>query len=531
MASRRYVAAAVILSLLFGALGVSFTPVAADIPARLTTIVVSYTEYQWWLMSWDHNMIVCQAFIDHEGLPTVGDIVRECGQEVALSWWTTPPCPDTINCKGLYLFAISSEPKEKEVILKLPPATVWVTLEGCDPVPPENRCVDIPTLVLTGEEPLPDERIVAIQGSIDGLPFGCQDQVCKLPLAATPLFGSRIEFWADSSYGDATEHFTAQVRVIDTGFSAAPGTSGWYVDVFSDQWNGPPIASCTRIWEALPPIGGPPPWLSSPEGFQLLASAEPYYYLAGRMISGGLVDASSCPTGGMLPNGYADACGLEVARPAVEAWQNQFDQRILEVSHTTGVPAQLMKNLFAQESQFWPNIFRVPWELGLGQITDNGAETVLLWNQDFFTQFCPLVLSEDACAGGYLNLGENDQAILRGALALQAKADCSDCAMGVNLSNVNFSVLLFANTLQSNCAQVARTIYTATNSMAGLVSTYEDLWRLTVANYHAGPGCMAFAIHQAWTFSSNGRLTWEDVKNNLTEPCLGVVPYVEKITQ
>ena len=110
------------------------------------------------------------------------------------------------------------------------------------------------------------------------------------------------------------------------------------------------------------------------------------------MISQGLVDVSSCPDGGLLPNGYADACGLEKARPIVEEWQNQFDQRIIDVGKETGVPAQLMKNLFAQESQFWPGMFRVPYEFGLGQITDQGTDAIFMWNPIFFQQFCPLML-------------------------------------------------------------------------------------------------------------------------------------------
>ncbi len=64
------------------------------------------------------------------------------------------------------------------------------------------------------------------------------------------------------------------------------------------------------------------------------------------------------PDGGMLPNGYADVCGLEKARPIVADWQNQFDQQIIDVGKATGVPGQLMKNLFAQESQFWPGMYR-----------------------------------------------------------------------------------------------------------------------------------------------------------------------------
>ena len=65
--------------------------------------------------------------------------------------------------------------------------------------------------------------------------------------------------------------------------------------------------------------------------------------------------------------------------------------------------------------------------------------------------------------------------------------------------------------------------------MAGRVSTYEDLWRFTIANYHAGPGCLSYAIHQAW--QNTGSLNWETVAPYFTETCQGVVPYVEKITR
>jgi hypothetical protein len=301
------------------------------------------------------------------------------------------------------------------------------------------------------------------------------------------------------------------------------------VDVISSEWRGPPLASCARLWESFPPAGGPPSWLSTPEHPAFIATEAPYYYLAGRLIAQGLVDVSACPSGGLLPNGYADACGLEKARDLVEIWQNQFDEQLITAARETGVPAQLMKSLFAQESQFWPGIFRIPYEFGLGQLTENGADALLLWNPEFYQQFCPLVLSEEACSQGYLNLPPKQQAIVRGALALQAKADCRDCPTGVDLSSANFSIPLFANTLVANCAQISRTIYNATNNMAGRVASYEDLWRLTVANYHAGPGCVSYAIHSAWL--NSGSLAWDEVAKYFTPPCQGVIPYVEKITR
>jgi hypothetical protein len=526
---KRLFALAGSLAIMLGLVGGARMSTSDPGSTRFTTILVSYTEYEWWLIDWGSNIILCRLFIDHEGLPTVEEVADACGSKLALLWQNTPPCDATNGCNGLYVHLVSTQAKQREVIIELPTATAWVSLEGCDPIPPENLCAVIPTLVLTGEEPLPDEWITAVQGTYDGAPFFCSGAICKLPLQATPIQGSTIEFWADSSYGDSSEHYTARVRVIDTGVSQAPGGSGWYVDIISSQWTGPPLTSCASIWEAFPPIGAPPIWLTTPERLELMASQKPYFYLAGRLIAQGIVDASGCPSNGQLPNGYANTCGLELARPLVDEWQNQFDQRIIEVANETGIPAQLMKNLFAQESQFWPGVFRVPYEFGLGQITDHGADVVLLWDPAFFSQFCPLVLSTEACEGGYLSLGEPESAILRGALALQAKSDCPECPMGIDLTNVYFSMTLFANTLRANCAQVSRTIYTATNQMAGQVSTYEDLWRFTIANYHAGPGCISYAIHQAW--QNTGYLNWVEVSTRLTEPCQGVVPYVEKITR
>ncbi len=65
---------------------------------------------------------------------------------------------------------------------------------------------------------------------------------------------------------------------------------------------------------------------------------------------------------------------------------------IINAANDTGVPAQLLKNLFARESQFWPGIFKAVSDSGLGQLTENGADTTLLWNPSFYSQYCPLVL-------------------------------------------------------------------------------------------------------------------------------------------
>lgn len=502
---------------------------------RQTTILVDTTQFEWWLNRWTDSITACQVFIEHEGYPTPEEIFDQCGEEVYDQWIATPPCEQagqgksTFDCDGFYLFLNSSQVGEKTVLIDLPPPSVWITLSGCSPSPPENICKTQPKLLLTGEEPLPNEKIIRISAIVGENTYTCEGEVCEIDIGPTYIDGTPIEFWAESSFGDSSEHFTALVRILESGVPETPGAGGWYVDVLSSQWRGGQVESCAQIWQAFPPIGGPPFWLSTPEDQVFLSTGEPLQYLAGRLIYQGLVDASECLNNGLLDNGYADACGLSKARPMVDLWQNQFDPRILTVAQETGLPAQLLKNLFAQESQFWPGVFRVAKEYGLGQLTDIGADTVLLWNDSFYNQFCPLVLADEACVRGYLRLDESERAILRGALAVQANADCSNCSTGIDLTHANFSVMLFAQGILANCNQVAQTVFNATQSTPGSVSKYEELWRFTLANYNAGPGCLAFAIHTAWTLREP--LDWEHIAPHLTEPCRGAIAYVDLISR
>ncbi len=511
--------------------------ISEDTPlARQTTIQIAYIEYEWWLLKWADSSVVCRIFVDHEGLPKPEEVADQCSLDVFRAWQSTPPCEpalvgsfDTFGCKGLYLHFISNKPSQKELVVELPQASATITLDGCEPTIPENRCPTLPNLMIIGQEPLPNERIVAIEGSYGDQPFYCEGDSCGITLQPTPLEGIEVQFWAVSSFGDTSPKYKALVRVLDTGIRQTPSESGWYIDVLSSQWIGNPLASCAETWQAFQPPGGPPLWLSSPGSTDLMASDQPYYYLAGRLISQGVVDASSCPTKGLLPNGYADVCGLELARPYLEAWQNQFDAKILEASIETGVPAQFLKNIFAQESQFWPGEFKAPYEFGLGQITDLGADALLLWNDQFYAQFCPLILSQETCDQGYLHLSQQHQAMLRGALAVQAKTDCPECPAGIDLTNTFFTIPLFAKTVKANCEQVAQIVYNATAEMPGRVSTYEDLWRMTAANYHVGPGCLSYAVHQ--TVNNGLPLTWENITQYFTEPCKSAIPYVEKVAR
>jgi hypothetical protein len=535
-----------IFLLLSGVLLLSAVPLARaqqekpDEPERVVTLTINVTTYKWWLIRYSDNQVVCTVLTEHEGLPTFADIDYHCGPTISRQWENSEPCPysgeQIHECSGFYLHSLGSGQDQREVEVVLPLPQVYLSLEGCTPQPPQNTCSTNPSLVFTAEEPLPNEQVIRIQGLIGSKPFSCPGNQCSLPLQPTGEEGQIIEFWADSSYGDSSEHFTGKVRLVPWGDFMAPEEQSsdqplWYVDVLSSQWRGPQPASCSDVWQVFPDLKGPAAWLTSPSNPTDLASNLSYYYLAGMLIRQGLVDAGQCPNYGLREDNssIANECGVQAAGEAVIAWQNTFDADILAVSAETGVPAQLLKNVFSRESQFWPGIYTRFEEAGFGQMTEKGADVVLLWNPSFFDQFCPLVLGSEICRLGFGNIGTNYQNMLRGALVSTVNATCLDCPMGIDLSQANFSIKVFAEALLANCVQVEQIVYNTTTKSAGELSSYEDLWRFTLVNYNAGPGCLSDAIEQTLLYRQE--LNWENVSNNMDEVCQTSVDYVNSISQ
>src|SRR5215208_6675566 len=427
------------LSLLFAFIGSGFASPSKGVaapallppgPDRFSVTTVDYTKYFWWLVRWGENDHECEIEIDHEGMPTPGDVFVDCGEDIYDIWVKQKPCLefDVSLCKGFFAVLMGSEPAQKQVSTKLAPPIVRVTLENCRPVYSSSTsiCESEPILVLTGIEPVPEYQIIGIEGLYEGQPFAC-DAFFLLETPPTGEQGVTLQFWAYSSYGDSSEIFDALVRVAQTN-AGDPDHIYWYVDVLSSQWAGVPVASCVQTWGTLPPIGGPPEWLSTPTESEKLGTDVPYNYLAAQLIRQQVVDASSCADGGLMPDESASNCGMEVARDAVRDWQNQFDEIIMNVAQDTGVPAHLLKNLFANESQFWPGA-HLKSDIGLGQLTEQGADTTLLWNPPFFYQFCPLVMDSAECSKGYLHLDDEQQEYVRLALIDAINANCDECPL------------------------------------------------------------------------------------------------------
>ena len=507
--------------------------------SRFVTIEVDYTIYEWWLLSWKTSEVVCQVYTEHDSWPDSSEVLYYCGSTIQKQWLNTHAClfDDNItnsqDCNGLYLHQASITPSKRKVEISLPSPEVFVSIANCNKTPGQNNCTTLPYLRLKAEEPLPNEEIIQILGTVNGAGFSCPGSACDLPLSPTGMEGVQVEFWAESSYGDSSKRYSAQVRVIPWGDFANPDQPAtdqpsYYVDVLSSQWLGEGQSTCSEIWQSFLPVDGPSSWLRTPQLAGELVSTNEYYLLAGLLIKQGMVDAGTCPSGGLETNGAANACGMLRAQPVVDEWQNQFDSEIMRVAEDTGVPAQLMKNIFSRESQFWPGIYEKVREAGLGHLSDIGADGVLLWNPAFYSQFCPLILADETCQRGFGNLDPDQQEMLRGALVQKVNAACPNCPLGIDLAQANFSISIFARSLLANCEQVRQIIYNSTGRQSGQVAKYEDLWKFTLLNYNAGPGCLGNAMQR--TINYGNPLTWENVSYNLEEGCRAGISYVEDIS-
>ncbi|PKN95342.1 MAG: hypothetical protein CVU44_01285 [Chloroflexi bacterium HGW-Chloroflexi-6] len=501
-------------------------------PDRFTTIQVKVTIYEWWLTAWEDNEVHCQAFIEHDGMPTHNEVYDICGSTLYDEWIKkSQSCnfEEYWLCKGFYWQVVGDKTIQRDLVVPLPDAQIWVSLESCEEDETGWCTSESPRLVLTAEEPLPDQSITRIEGMVGTDAFTCDGARCDFLLDATSPQGIKLVFWAYSTFGDTSPAYEAVVRVIRTDDSQRL-VQKRFVDVLSTQWIGKPNATCSIAWQSFPPPEGLPTWLSTPATPEGLQSDVSYVYLAGNLIKQGAVNVEACVDGGVYPDGTATACGLDAATLVVSDWQNRFDTLIFDVARKGEVPAQLLKNLFSRESQFWPGVFELRDDIGLGQLTEHGADTTLMWNPAFYDEFCPLVLGAIECASvGYSNLSNANQALLRGALLQSVNATCADCPLGIDLARADYSVDIFARTLLANCEQTGKVVQNVTGKPAGESVSYEDLWRLTLLNYNAGAGCLADAVQAAQ--ANNLELTWKNVADSLLPGCKPAADYVEDISQ
>ena len=119
--------------------------------------------------------------------------------------------------------------------------------------------------------------------------------------------------------------------------------------------------------------------------------------------------------------------------------------------------------------------------------------------------------------------------MLRQALVGSVNAACPNCPLGIDVSQANFSVGVFAHTLLADCEQTAQVIQNNIGGSAGAAASYEDLWKFALVNYNAGAGCLGLAISETWLTAR--KLTWEAMSSHCTDVCAPAKDYVNDMSK
>lgn len=328
----------------------------------------------------------------------------------------------------------------------------------------------------------------------------------ELPL--TSKEGLQISYWITNALGQSSDKRSFLMRSMLTD-----GVGGKYlIELLGKQWEAD-APGCAVAWNIFPDLAvedfGWPQRVNDPLH---LYTTNKYPLLAGRLIWSGLVDASTCPHKGLLPNGSADSCGETVAKINVDRWQNENNIAIQQAALQAFVPAHILKGLIAQESQFWPH-WEKKDEYGLGMLTDLGVDMTLRWNYGYYLSKCREYFSEPYCSQGYQNITEAAQKFLRGRLLMEIGTPAEYRLLGESL---------YAGCLQS--AQLVRNI---AKKEPREVASYEEMWRITLGVYHAGCGCLYDAMQQSW--KTNKNFVWVNINRHLTGVCQTAGDYFDRI--
>jgi hypothetical protein len=258
-------------------------------------------------------------------------------------------------------------------------------------------------------------------------------------------------------------------------------------------------------------------WVYVPESADELYTEEEYFFLAGQLIANDAVDASACPSGGLMSNGYANACGMSEALPTVIIVQNMFNEQILQAYEDVGVPPVLLKQLIGAESQYWPAQY-VIYHYGFGHITNIGIRNALQWNPNLAAKVC--TDTDGTCSTSFSTANQ----ILSSLLAV-----CDTCEYGIDLAKAYRSVDILAEVLLGYCFQTEQLILNATGWHSSLAVDYATIWKLTLMDYNVGSQCVYDTLVNTFEFT-NGPMDWSDISAYVPKECVRGLAYANQIT-
>ncbi len=478
-------------------------------PNRRTVLNIRTTVYHHWMLTrLEGQKVKCNIYKAVIGEPTDAEVLGYCGFSVYLQW-QQGICKDTLDrqetCTGLTLHYIGPINEQLKVQIKIPGPLAFTELVNCSPW---SECDLLPQMQFGGYEPLNSERIETVHIEFENeQEVVCSSWECTVDMPLTDANGIEVTYYVSSSYGDNSLKETFLMRNIVLA-------DGRYLfQLIDTKWDNQ-IPADAAHWKFFPDLDYTlTPWLEAISTPDQLYTEHEYSLLAGVLILRGEVSAAQCPDGGLLPNRAASSCGVEAARDEVIRIQNSFNQLIFDAAQSSRIPARLLKGVIGQESQFW-NGWVIPGEYGYGMMTDKGADLLLTWDLSKFLDLCVPAFGERDCAWGYSFLADYPQAYLRGK-ALQPLG-----------TDAEFE--LIGQTLAAAAGQTGQMVRNVTGREPGDLLDYKELWRISVAVYHGGGGCVGTAMENAWEVEEE--LSWGIITEYLQGDCQLISSYPYWVT-
>jgi len=420
-------------------------------PKRSEVIQVQKTAYIWVVGAW--NFETCRILTDDiEIVPQYADVSALCG---VLS-------TSMLNDGSANLYYLGKYEYLEDTPQDLPQIQI-------------KSSVDESSVTVRAFDPLPDHDVIQIDAMINGIPAVC-DATNAVPVPSGiecvfPVYNFPVLFsaFATSSYGDTSKSIELRIgnmMEFDPYFSEPSIPLVIVGDDAYTQYNI--YHDIPRVWGVTPGTDIVPSWLKTVpvEG---LETDHYYYYLAGQILLESPLEGQLCHNYG-ISGQYATNCGVMAVFEQTYQYQNAYNEEITVASHETGVPNRIIKRILAVESQFYPNAFGIAGERGLYQFTRDGADTLFRWNGPFYVKICGEYW--DYCGQyGYDSLADWQRDVLINHV----------------MTDPN-NLYYLGSALKSNAYQITQVL----DSVLGIedpggVLSYEDLWKITVLNYHAGP--------------------------------------------
>lgn len=364
-----------------------------------------------------------------------------------------------------------------------------------------------PYVILTALSTSSETTGLRIEGTYGNKNFTCPNSSCALLVDGS----GRINFKAIDQDGNVSKSVGAAFEVTQDGqgYITKITTLDQFI-YFRD--------ACASSWGLI--NANIPTWASFPQDPYELNTSKDLHYLGKQLVDKKAIDLSSCPNNGILGAGLS-ACGLELAKPHLEFWQNQFDLAIWRAAGDNGIPPKVLKTLIENETQFWPstsaNRLHID-EFGLAQITPNGIDVLLRTDPEYYYEVCNEAVSD--CDVPYMSLPPAVQFTVRSYLSGLLNTDCPTCPYGISFDKATKSIDLIARVLKADCKQAKPYISYQDQKM-----DYEDSWKVALAIYNAGVGCVSSTYEEIT--SAGRRLNWDTYENNFT--CVTGTYYVDKL--